>query len=40
MYYSKILEGEKLIVSKIFCNKFYSSDFVWLLYIVKRREVN
>lgn len=40
MYHSKILEGEKSIVSKILCNKSYSGDLVWLLYTAKRREAN
>lgn len=40
MYHSKVLEGEKSIVSKILCNKSYRSDLVWLLYTVKRREAN
>lgn len=38
MYHSKILEGEKSLVSKIFCDKSYSSDLDWLLYCAKRRE--
>lgn len=40
MYHSKVLEGEKSIVSKILCNKSYRSDLVWLLYTAKRREAN